>query len=343
MSAMAFAAYALYQVTEGNLEEGHRYADISLTVHDHFGALEYLPRVLVACHSLVFPWKRPYDLCLEPLLYCRKLGHQTGDLDSACQAANVYCCLSLETGKRLDDLLGEWTAFQKSMAMSGQDAYLRMSLAPAKVIRRLMGIEDDSYDFEEAAGLTKRIGATKANVSLRMWQMRLAYLFNDYRLASKCALLEEFYGMPGAFLVPCMLYVGALVCLQAMRDGREKRDNQKMAKEILGRFRKWSLACPENCSGRRLLIEAEMASIEDRQEEAYEHFVCAIALFRDKPGDHALANERLARHLLAVEERDRAMPYLLASVASYMAWGAIGKASRLEEEFGLTKPSPKSQ
>jgi hypothetical protein len=254
----------------------------------------------------------------------------------------VYCCIALEIGKPLDALLDEWTGFQRSMSSTRQEALLRLSFAAVQTIRHLMGetedplnSKDDIYDFEEAAAFTKRAGATKAHVALRMWQMRLAYIFNDYVLASQCALLREFFRMPGGFLTPSVSFFGALVCLAAVRDGRDRRSNLNLAREILGRFRNWALASPENCGGRKMLIEAELASVMGLDELAYEKYIYAIALFRDQPGQHALANERLARHLQCLDQTERCIPFFKVALASYYSWGATGKAGRLEEEIGM--------
>lgn len=339
MSAMAFAAYGMHQVTIGNLEDGYRYAKLSLAIHKEHGAIEYHPRVILICHGFVFPWKKPFEQCLGPLLDARNLGFQIGDGEVANHASNVYCYLALESGKRLDLLLDEWTAFQKAMASSGQKNILRMSMAAVQTIRHLMGLTEnpldpkgDVYDFDEAAAITLNSGATKARVSLRTWQMRVAYFFNDYALASKYALLEEMQSMPSAFGLSSVLFIGALVRLQACREERDRGSNLRSVRNLLTSFRKWSLACPENYSGRKLLIEAELASVEGHLDEAYEAYICAIACSRHNPCEHALASERLARHLVGLGDVERATPFFHSSISSYLDWGAKGKAAQLQDE-----------
>lgn len=287
MSGIAFGVYATMLASRQHLE-GQRFANLCLQVRKLHGTLEYLPRENVYCYGLALPWTTPYADCLPPLLEAHVVAYQTGDFEAAGNSANVYCCIALEIGKPLDALLDKWTGFQRSMSSTRQEALLRLSFAAVQTIRHLMGKTEDPlnskgdiYDFDEAAAFTKRAGATKAHVALRMWQMRLAYIFNDYVLASRCALLREFLRMPGGFLTPSVSFFGALVCLAAVRDGRDRRSNLNLAREILGRFKKWALASPENCGGRKMLIEAELASVIGRDELAYEKYIYAIALFRD--------------------------------------------------------------
>lgn len=339
LSSVAFSAYAMLQLSTGKLEEGYRFAELSLSIQKLHGAIEYMPRVMLSCYGFVFSWTKPFEQCLQPLLDAQKLSLQTGDVEMACVASNLYCCLSFESGKRLDVLLQEWTTFQKVMSANGQMNWLRMSMAPVQIIRHLMGLTDDPlnpkgdvYDFDETAALTKKAGAIKAHVSLRIWQMRVAYYFKDYKLASKCALLREFKSMPTAFMLHGVLFFGALVCLQAVRDGREVRDNLKMVKSITSSFRRWSLVTPENFCGPKMLIEAELASIKKQNDTAYEKFICAIGLTHGNFSYHALANELLAQHLLRIGETERALPFFRKSIAAYYNWGGKAKAERLERE-----------
>eukprot|EP00977_Amphora_coffeiformis_P028339 scaffold34931_cov175-Amphora_coffeaeformis.AAC.4 len=342
MSSVAFAAYAVNRVVSRDIKEGCRFAELSLVIQKQHGALEYFPRVLFTCYSMVFSWIKPFHECMMPLLDARKLAIQTGDVETAAYGSNLYCCLGFESGIRLDVLLDKWISFQKTMTVNRQKSPLRMSMAAVQTIRHFMGLTEDPlnptgdiYDFDEAATIAKTIGATKAHVSLRMWQMRLAYFFNDYSLALECALfLPEYERMPTVFLLHAALFIGAMVNLQAAREGRNARNSLQTAKNILARFRKWSLLCPENYIGRKMLIEAEIDSVEGRLDQAYEKFVCAIACSRDNPCDHALANERFARHLVGLGKVEKAAVFFRVSIASYRDWGGNGKAAQLEIEEG---------
>ena len=339
MSPMAFAWYGVYRVTTGSVRDGCCFAELALATQKEHGSIEYLPRLLLACYGFVFSWNKPYAHCLEPLQKSRKLGYQTGDTESVGWASNLHNYVAFENGTNLNVILDDWTAAHKEMTKNGQINAIQMSIATVQVIRHLIGLTEDPLsskgdlvDFEEAATAAQKSGNIRALVRLRMWQMRLAFIFNDYQLASRCALIKELRSMPTSLGLHGNVFFGALVYVQAFREGRASRRELKLVKEILASFREWSLLAPENFSRRKTLIEAELAAVEGRVDQAYEKYVCAIALSHNTPCDHALANERTARHLMALNEAERALPFFQASIDSYAVWGAKRKSERLVEE-----------
>jgi hypothetical protein len=321
---------------------GYRFAKLGLSIQKEYGSIEFLPRLLLACYGFVFPWRRPYASCLPSLQDAGKLAYQTGDTESAAWASNLYNYLAFESGIKLDVILDDWAASHKSMEKNGQSTAINMSLATLQTIRHLVGLTDnpldmsgDMFDFEGAAVAAQKSGNVRLRVRARLWQMRLAFIFNDYRLASKCAVLRELESLPTSLGIHGNMFFGALVCLQACREGRGTKENMKMARGILASFENWSLQCPENFAGRKILIEAEIASVEGKLDLAYERYVCALALSHSNPFDHAITSERVARHLLGINEMDRSLDLFHQAIASYTAWGAKRKSEYLTEE--LTK------
>ena len=86
---------------------------------------------------------------------------------------------------------------------------------------------------------------------------------------------------------------------------------------------------------RKALLEAEIASISQKSNKAFEKYRLALDLNRDTDSleVRALAQELLGRHHLRVGDKTRGISALEEACVVCQKWGAVAKAERLQEDI----------
>ncbi len=126
-----------------------------------------------------------------------------------------------------------------------------------------------------------------------------------------------------------LTFFGALARL-----GRAAEGDVDAARADLARLAAWSALCPANFAHRHALLEAEMARVESRDEDAAQAYARAVAS-ADAGGyvhDAALAAELAARHAAAAGRADAADRWLGEARRRYATWGAWAKVDDLGGE-----------
>jgi tetratricopeptide (TPR) repeat protein len=118
-------------------------------------------------------------------------------------------------------------------------------------------------------------------------------------------------------------------------DRRERRRLKRDLNKRLKLMKKWAGFCSENFEHKLLLMEAEMARIEDESEKALRLYEEAIASAHEAgfPLNAALAGELAGRFELERGREDEAVSLLRSARKGYAKWGAHAKAEALDQEF----------
>lgn len=97
----------------------------------------------------------------------------------------------------------------------------------------------------------------------------------------------------------------------------------------------WSENCPENFQHKHLLIEAELAWLENRKIEALElgDQALDLALQNGFIADAGIAAERVAKFWLNRGKTKVAEAYLQEARYHYQCWGAVRKVEQLEAQY----------
>jgi hypothetical protein len=171
---------------------------------------------------------------------------------------------------------------------------------------------------------------------IRLHQMTVAYVFNDYERADSLAKIavKDIWSMPPSFEIVRGTYMGAMIALAMAAKGRNVRKNVKQAKKALKAMKQFSLLCPANCLDKKFLLEAELASVCGKGAKAFEKYTGAIALAKENCFlfNQALANERTARFFVARGKLSDAAHYFRQACLLYDEWGGKAKVERLRAE-----------
>jgi predicted ATPase len=349
LAAPAFAIYGMLCIAAVNdFDSAQRYADLSLALLDHFKSIEYLPRIAASIYGCVLPWSRPLREMTEPLLKAHQVGLGTGDIEFSSLCANIYIFYGMDTGEPLQQLDMRWKAFRGIMVLHRQGDSLRMLLPVVQMVHHLMGLTDDPLssrgdiaDFDELYEDAVSKDYMPATLTIKECRMLLHYLLNDYEGASRFVISRaELAQAPPSIGKTTDLFYITLTRIANARLGIKARKNLAEAKKCLRSLRFWAQHCPENFINKILLVEAELASVQQKNLRAREKFVCAISLARTQgfTQDVALAYELFARHQFALQERKEAKSNFESACEYYEMWGALAKLRQLRkhmESIGL--------
>jgi PAS domain S-box-containing protein len=114
-------------------------------------------------------------------------------------------------------------------------------------------------------------------------------------------------------------------------DAEQKREIMVTLTDISEKLKFWANNCPENFTNRNELIDAEIARIENRDQDAMRHYEAAIlsAHANGFPHNEAIANEVASRFYKKRGFDKIARTYLIEALNCYSRWGADGKTRQL--------------
>ena len=214
-------------------------------------------------------------------------------------------------------------------------------LAYGKVIARLRGLTRDSgcieaeIDAREPGGKRQGMGPCRHEVP----RLMASYLLGDHadaRVHSEAAATKLATFGRSLQVVEHNFYTSLNLAAECER--RPARTAADLIQAIADNQRQleiWARNCPENFLHKRLLVEAELARLQERELEAAELYERAIGAAAAEGFLHeeALANELAGRFHRGQDRRRFGQLYLRRAVELYRRWGARAKVERLEQEF----------
>ena len=330
-------------------EAGLRYGALSLELLDMFQVREYLPRTYSAYYASTFQFKYPLPDSLDYLMHAQRIGMQTGDVEFACLCTNLWGCVALDTDIPLDEIEYHWTSFQATMRTRRQKSNFRMSVTCLQAIQYIQGKEVDFTVTEQLLqrSINNYIVSTRDDV--RWSEAKTSFLFNDLFRADELAYVANFskyvHNMPPTSEIVQTTFLNGMISLamatQTRQDGklrprRSRRQYIAEGKRMIRFIQKYALWAPCNYLDKQLLLEAELAAIKGRSDQAMQHFTSAIALSKVSRNIfvQGLSNERAGRYCFSVLNQPKiAMSYFNAALAAYGKWKAHRKVDHLLAEI----------
>ena len=326
-----------------------RYGELGLELLDKFQVREYLPRVYAAYYACIFQWKYPLSESLDYLIHAQRVGMQTGDVEFACLCANLWGYIAIDTDIPLDEVENYWTTFQTTMESRRQKSILRMSVSCLQAIQHLQGKDVDFTITEQLLqhSIDNHIASTRNGI--RWSKAKAALLFNDMFTADEIADTANFsqnvHTMPTTCEVVQTAFINGMISLamamQKRQDGelRPRRSRRQYIAEgnrMIRFVKKYALWAPCNYSDKQLLLEAELAAVEGRRDQAMQHYTCAIALSKVSRNIfvRGLSNERAGRYCFSVLNQPKiALSHFNAALVAYGEWKAHRKVDHLQAEI----------
>jgi signal transduction histidine kinase/CheY-like chemotaxis protein len=330
----------------GKLTAAAELADEALVLAREPGA-RHRSKVILASHSMLLPWTRPFEICIEELSGVFPAALLEGDV--------VFAGYGLVFVSNCHMAMGVPIARLRSSAERARN-YLSGAATPDVVAGQelllgiadwLSGASDRSIDEDDPFGVL-----TNADPSVRCPSVVYAAALHCIadRAARALRLIETIEPSAELTLLAVaergeyFFWRALAAAMAAERRGFRRSPGRRRLLGGLRRFQRWAKLCPENFEAKALLLEAEWTRLSSSPGKAAALYRRAAEAAEGHGRLHiaALAYERLARTGPSPELSQRRVVQL--AIDAYAAWGAAGKASLLGEEFRhlLSSDSPVS-
>ncbi|MFT5913900.1 MAG: histidine kinase [Bacteroidia bacterium] len=164
------------------------------------------------------------------------------------------------------------------------------------------------------------------------------YLYGDYETALQLSKKADEY-MPALFGMVWNSFHQSThsltLCALAKSDLENKDDYLKEITEKQAQMKVWAESAPHNFKHQYLLVQAEIANIQEDKLEAMDLYDESIRLAQENGfvQYEAIANELAGKFYLGWNKSKIASPYLQQAKYSYELWGATAKADDLAKQY----------
>lgn len=344
-SGPGFAAYGMLLCSLGNFVEGNKYGKLALEFVREFKVKSMLPRVHLIHYAAIDHWHRPLNEAREPLRQAEKVARETGDIETAIMVSTMGAFCRFDSGEPLPVVSEQLLAGIDTMEELNQDTWSTMIRPMMQAIRCFQGKSEDAViltgEFCKQDELLQYLEEKNLKITsegIYMLLMELAYIFGSLEYAEEmgeaCGDIDEIV-MSTFDLCHFLVFRGLVALALARTTSRFRRKRLRVARKVLRRMKTYALVSPLNYLSKLYLLEAEYAALRNRSDEAIAAYLSSIALAGQQGNlyELAIANERLGRFYLELDDKQNARSYLNEALTVYKQWGGNGKVRHLEEEM----------
>ena len=329
-------------------QNGLRFGKLGVNLVEKGGLGRFKSRALLAFGHSIGPWNTHVNISVGDLRLAFEEAQKVGDVTFASYACNSIVTLLLFAG----DPLSSVDHYCEDAAAFIQKAHFEQvagMIGPSRqLIKALRGRTDrfgsltSSPEFGEIE--TERYLGTSSQPKIAAcwyWVRKLQARFFAHEWADAVEAASEarqlLWTSQANVEEAEYLFFGALAlaahyeAASAVKKAQYKVD----ILEFLTRLRALAENCPENFADRAALVAAEVARIENREQDAMTLYERAICSARAAGFVHieALSFELAARFYSARDFETIASSHRREAHAAYQRWGAHGKVRQLEQLF----------
>jgi len=331
----------------GNYEAGFQLGKLGYELVEKHGLNRFKARVYMRFGILIIPWKHHVRTGRDFLKRAFAEANRSGDLTfAAYSCTNLYNNM-LAAGDFLRDVQREADAGLEFAQKLRFGRAISMIVTQMMFIRTLRGLtygfgsfNDDQFDealFERHLSSNP----TLARPECWYWIRKLQALFyaGDYPGAVEASrnAARLFEKSQSYFDVMEYHFYRALSLASIVESTSAdmRRSNLEALYGHHEKLAKWAKICPENFENCALLVEAEIARIEERVIDAEDAYEKAIRSAQENGfvQNEATANELAGRFYAARGFEKTARTYLGDARKCYFHWGAEGKVRQLDRLY----------
>ncbi|WP_223422329.1 AAA family ATPase [Tateyamaria pelophila] len=347
-SALSYANIGLIMgAFMDKFQEGAAFGDLALKLCERFEGQAPSATVCLVVGSELKPWVSHIDEALPIIELGIQEGLDSGEILWVGYLAMYRILLETFSGTRIETVLEglqERLEFTDETQNLGASAAIR---AYKIVLSTLAGRTKSSIDFrsdeiDEATFLQacEEQQLTLASCLYKVLKAQALYLYG--RPKEALDLTQDVEGMLHFIpnhptLADHRLYQSlSLAALYPSGDADRDAAALEQIRANIGRLTVWASSCPDNYLAKRLIVEAELARITEKDLEASDLYDQAIDAAHKHRfiQDEALANELAARFVMENRPKSRiGGMYLRSAHYAYGMWGATRKNEELEMEF----------
>ncbi|HEX4448574.1 MAG TPA: AAA family ATPase [Polyangiaceae bacterium] len=343
-SLTALCNVAMCLSAQDQFEASDAYGAVAQTLAPRFPHHGQQAHAQILVAVFVQRWRQPYDRVLPRLLRAAENAKRVGEMRGASYALSARVAFAFAAGHELDDVLRDVVEDMPFLRRTRSEGIIAFHLCYRQAIRCLKGLTSARNQFSEPGfdeNAFLRAAEVVPSLVCLYWIRRLhtSFVFRDFVAAHGYAeaagqLMDSMAGFVPAvdYLPYCSLCLTAL-CETGPAGKRAEwlariADNQR-------RLARWSESCSASFFHLYLLVEAELARLDDRPAQAADLYEKAIeqACEGGFVHDAAVASELAGRHARARGRTGIGDLYIRKARERYARWGAAEKVRALEEEF----------
>jgi PAS domain S-box-containing protein len=344
--------YAFYGVIlgsgMGDYETGYEYGRLALTLNEKFDNIQLIPKTHVVFGTFIQPWRTHLKKGVDILKKGYQVGLEGGDLLWTSIDSYVTIYTMLIKGDKLDDVENAIQIYLDLALRTKQAIPTNMLILTQRLILSLKGLtrkpgdfSDQDYDEAKHIQEIQESGAIRPIFWYYEIKLQALYLFAEYAEALKVALESDKVTEAGASFGTVTVvehyfyYSLVLAALYPAATLKDKEIYRQILTKNLSKLKSWADNCPENFDHKYLLVAADMARLESRDQEAMILYEQAVKSARQNEyiQNEALASEAAGKFYLSKNLDTIAIAYLQVAHDRYEDWGATAKVRALEEKY----------
>ncbi len=346
-STTGLACYAVVLVAlYGEFERADELGELAVQLVMRYPDANQRSIVICFVRSYVTHWRRHLRSSIAAFDLGTQLSLESGNLNYLGYHIFFKCLHLFHLGESLSEL--ELLIKQTVVHLKRIENRISLDcLRPVQLaVSNLLGkTEDDlvfsAEDITEKAFLQDcdRFGSPFANGLFMILKGTVLYRSGHYREALACIRRAQEMAphMPGCFSLSEIprYHALTLTALYPESPAKEKPEILEEIKKHALQMENLALQCPENFRHTHLMVEAEIARLENRNWQAQRHYEDAIRLAGEQGfiQDEALAEELAGRFWREHGNETLAAVYLQHAHQDYREWGAGRNAARLEQRY----------
>ncbi len=296
---------------------------------------------IVANYGL--PWVRPLREGEAISRYSIQAGLNSGELQHGSYAVQLIYNLFFQ-GKSLPALTEDLPPLHHFSRQTRNQLAIEMVISVEMIVRNLRGLTADPFNFDletlSEADYIAQVLRHNSLIDLSVYQIMKAqvlYLYGSYTDALLNTDEGKKNAATGTHSVAELNFTQSL-CLTALSRDADAEARQVYLERIAvnqQQMKTWAESCPANYRHKYLLVEAELAWLEDRRWAAIDLYEEAIREARQNEfvQNEAIACECFARFWRNYDKKDIADLFLNQAYYLYKFWGADRKTAQLESAF----------
>ncbi len=351
-SAFAYGAYGMLLCGAlGDPALGYEYGKLAVAMNERFDDITLKSRIIYVYAMFIHHWSNHWSSMTPWFLKGIEAGYQSGDL--LYLAYSAQDCIIWDPKLDLETSSKEQRKYLTIVKECEYQDSLDSGTLFLQMLLNFQGLTDGQYSMTDASfdeaqcveGMRKRRFMTGI-ANYHIYKAEIHVLYNDAEGALEHVRAQEGL-MASVMSLPQLVrfHIASFLARAAIYPQLEGAE-QEWALERLSashhQMSKWADLCPENFNHLRLLMEAELADLEDRIPEALQLYERAIsaATTNSFRRDEAMANEAAAKCLIRNGLPKAAEGYLQAARYLFYRLGARRKVEDMERTHPQFKTIP---
>ncbi len=331
-------------IIANDIEACYNFGELGLRLAQKEAFSEHRAQTILMFYTFNQHWIKPIHQSIDALFAGYNIGVENGDYEYACWCLHCPSYQAFYCGHELNQLSKDMDTYRSKIIQLQQDIVLNIFTFTQQMTSNLLGESNDpqlltgKYICEEDVIKTKdKTSAKTTTASFYAWKLILDYMFYDYNTAYENMEAYAHYAdaMVGLSCVAVIDFYCSLTRLALCRKSYNKRKLLNRVRKDQKKMKKWAKFAPENHLHKWQLVEAEIARVESRENDAVSYYEKAIEGAKENNyiWELALSQELYGNYLESKGKKESSDQYIYNAYQTYSKWGAKAKLKDMEMRF----------